>query len=75
MEKELMTHSEVCEMLGIKYCTLYKYIRYGGLPFVEWDFGRKRFLRSSIREWVKSHEKTHDGILHRDGIPQTAGTR
>lgn len=57
MEKELMTRTEVCEMLGIKYVTLSKYIKYGGLPYVEWDFGRKRFLRSSIISWLKSNEK------------------
>lgn len=57
MEKELMTRAEVCEMLGIKYVTLHKYIKHCGLPYVEWDFGRKRFLRSSILSWIKSNEK------------------
>lgn len=58
MERELLTRDEVCEMLGIRYGTLRKFVKYYQMPYVDWDFGKKRFLKSSILKWLKQHETT-----------------
>ena len=71
MESELMTRIEVCELLKVKHVTLWKYIKFCGLPYIECDFGRKRFLRSSILEWLKSHEKRQATLEPPTGMGNT----
>ena len=54
MEK-LLTFGDLCRVTGIKPGSMHKWLREGVGPVIRWSpGGKRRFLESDIREWIKS---------------------
>lgn len=54
---EILTDSDVRELLGVSRTTLWRMRQHGNLPFGK--VGREyRYRKSEILEWLKDHGKT-----------------
>lgn len=62
MEDEVLKEKEAAEFLRIKYSTLAKMRREGNGPPYYWVGGSVRYLKSTLIEWLKSHNQTKKAV-------------